>query len=302
MVTFFTTAKPFKGHDGVIQRNALKSWMLAVPDGEVILFGDEEGAADTAVELGIRHVAEVERAVFGEAGAGPKLLRSFFDPAQKLARHDTVCYINCDIILTGDFRSAVSRVKELGRDFLMVGRRWDTDVREPIRFEQASWADKLRQLAREKSQQLKGDWIDYFVFPRGFYLGRIPELVIGRVYWDQWLVWKARSEGAALVDASGAVMAIHQNHDYRYHPAGKSGVWSDDFSRKNYELSGGRWHLCTIEDATHLLGPEGLQRNPAQRQRALRRMLRGINDSVWASALDWTRPVRRAIGWQRRRP
>jgi hypothetical protein len=61
MITFFTTAKPFTGHNGVIQRNALKSWKLAAPKAEVILFGDEEGAVEAAQELGIRHVADVGR-------------------------------------------------------------------------------------------------------------------------------------------------------------------------------------------------------------------------------------------------
>jgi hypothetical protein len=28
MLMLFTTAKPFRGHSGTIQRNALKSWML----------------------------------------------------------------------------------------------------------------------------------------------------------------------------------------------------------------------------------------------------------------------------------
>ena len=45
MLTFFTTAKPFRGHNAIIQRNALKSWTLLRPDVEVILFGDDEGAA-----------------------------------------------------------------------------------------------------------------------------------------------------------------------------------------------------------------------------------------------------------------
>lgn len=36
---FFTTAKPFVGHNGVIQRNALRSWTLLHPGVEVILFG-----------------------------------------------------------------------------------------------------------------------------------------------------------------------------------------------------------------------------------------------------------------------
>jgi hypothetical protein len=41
MLTLFTTAKPFEGHSGVIQRNALKSWKLLHPDIEIILFGDD---------------------------------------------------------------------------------------------------------------------------------------------------------------------------------------------------------------------------------------------------------------------
>jgi len=40
MIALFTRAKPFPGHNGVVQRNALKSWTLAAPDAEVILLGD----------------------------------------------------------------------------------------------------------------------------------------------------------------------------------------------------------------------------------------------------------------------
>src|SRR5258708_15360900 len=90
MITIFTTAKPFTGHSGVIQRNALKSWKELHADAEVILFGDEEGAAEAANELGVRHVASVQRRVEG----GPKVLRSFFDVAQEMARHELICYVN----------------------------------------------------------------------------------------------------------------------------------------------------------------------------------------------------------------
>jgi hypothetical protein len=43
MLTIFSTPKPFHGHSGIIQRNALKSWTLLHPDVEVILFGIEDG-------------------------------------------------------------------------------------------------------------------------------------------------------------------------------------------------------------------------------------------------------------------
>ena len=52
MITFFSTPKPFRGHIGVIQRNAIQSWRLTHPDAEVILFGDEAGAAEVARRAG----------------------------------------------------------------------------------------------------------------------------------------------------------------------------------------------------------------------------------------------------------
>jgi hypothetical protein len=77
--------------------------------------------------------------------------------------------------------------------------------------------------------------------------------VIGRIWWDHWLVWKARQQGAAVVEASEQVTAVHQNHNYGYHPAGARGVWTDEQAAENYRLAGGRWHLYTINDATHIL-------------------------------------------------
>ena len=295
MITFFTTGKPFIGHNGVIQRNALKSWTLAAPGAEVILFGNEEGAAETARELGIRHVAEVER-----RPEGPKVLRSFFDEAQRIARYETLCYVNCDIILMHDFATAVEKVVAGNKEFLLVGRRWDTDVTEPIAFEGTAWREQLREKAHARAAQCSGDWIDYFAFRKGFYLGKLPEFVIGRVFWDQWLVWKAQEAGAMVVDASQAVLAIHQNHDYGYHPAGKAGVWSDALSQRNYALAGGRWHLRTIDDASHLLDVDGLKPNPDRRQRATARFLKTAKDAVWITALDWTRPLRSALGLRKK--
>src|ERR1700722_13740845 len=91
MITFFSTAKPFLGHNGVIQRNALTSWKALDPEVEVILFGDEPGAAEIASELGLRHEPQVERNEFGTIR-----IDVMFGRAQALARHDIVCYSNCD--------------------------------------------------------------------------------------------------------------------------------------------------------------------------------------------------------------
>jgi hypothetical protein len=290
MLTFFTTAKPFQGHSGIIQRNALRSWVRACPDVEVILFGDEEGAAEIAVELGIRHEPHVARNEFGT-----KRLDAMFARAQEIARHDVLCYVNCDIILPEEFCAALERVRASHVRFLMVGRRWDTNVTQPMDFADVDWGMRVKRLAREQGEQQPGWSVDYFAFPRGMY-AEMPELVVGRVWWDHWLVWKARQQGADVVDASSQVTAIHQNHTYAYHPAGAHGVWNDEQARRNFSLAGGRRHLFTIDDATHILTADGERGNPRRYWAPYWRAARPKFIPLWFAILDATRPLRRAVG------
>ena len=289
MLTMFATAKAFRGHSGVIQRNALKSWTLLDPDVEVILFGDDEGAAEVAEELGLRHEPRVERNKFGT-----KRLDYMFERAQAVARHDLLCYANCDIVLLPEFCGALERVKRLHRRFLVVGRRWDTDIGEPLDFRERGWEERARRRAQETGIQRTADAVDYFAFPRGLY-ANLPPLVVGRIWWDHWLVWKARSEGADVVDVSRLATAIHQNHDYGYHPAGARGVWNDEQAMRNYELAGGRWHLCTIDDATHVLESQGERANLKRFWAPYWRATRPKWTPVWFALLDLTRPVRRLL-------
>ena len=279
----------------MIQLNALKSWTLLDADVEVILFGDDAGAAETARELGLRHEPEVARNRFGT-----KRLDAMFRRAQEIARHELLCYCNCDILLKQDFCAALARVHGAHRRFLMVGRRWDTDIAEPLDFADAEWERGAEALAHERGAQQPGWSIDYFAFPRGLY-AEMPALVIGRVWWDHWLVWKAREQGAEVVDASEAVTAIHQNHGYGYHPQGARGVWSDEQAAENYRLAGGRWHLQTIDDATHILGVDGERANWKRLWAPYWRYARPKVAPAWFALLDLTRPLRRALGMHAKR-
>jgi len=260
MLTLFTTAKPFRGHIGVIQRNALGSWKRLHPGVEILLFGDEEGTAEACGELGLRHEPHVERSATGQ-----KYLSYLFSRAQAIARNDFLCYSNCDIVLMSDFWKAFERVRRRAKPFLMIGKRWDTEVTENLTLGSSGWEEQLRAQALARGAQRQYE-IDYFLFSRGLF-GEIPPLVIGRTYWDHWLVWKARCSGAAVVDASFAVTAVHQNHDYGYHPEGRQGVFEDELTRRNIELAGNGKHLCEFEDSTHLLTRSGLLlRTPLRKQ------------------------------------
>jgi hypothetical protein len=299
MLTFFTTAKPFRGHSGIIQRNALKSWTLLHPDVEVILFGEDEGAAEAARELGIRHEPHTEKNESGSNRMDYMFLR-----AQEMARHEVLCYSNCDILLMQDFCEALVRVRQAHSKFLMVGRRWDAEIHEPLHFERDDWRIQLREQVLRGGKQRTPDYIDYFAFSRGVLGAELPPLVVGRVFWDNWTVWKVRQSGQPVVDVSAAVMAVHQNHDYGHVPEGKHSVYYGTEARRNYELAGGWKHLRTIADATEVLREEGLKPNRLRRWAAVKRylwqawrvLLHDVIERVWFFLLGITRPARRALG------
>jgi hypothetical protein len=288
MLTFFTTAKPFSGHEAIIQRNALESWRRLDPRVEVILFGDEPGAAEVCGELGLRHEPWVER-----HESGMKYLNYMFERAQKIARHDYLCYSNCDIVLMEDFLEAFRKIVAWRRSFLFVSQRWDTDVKEPIEFTSPAWQENLKRHAIGVGLLQTTLFIDYFVFPKGLY-DDVPALVVGRSYWDWWLVWKALSRRAPVVDCTPFVVAVHQNHGYGYHPKGKQGTDEDALAQRNIELADNGRHLRMLEDATHRMNGHGvICRTP------LRGLKFRIRRFLWRNLVQKTFPLRRRLGLRR---
>jgi hypothetical protein len=208
MITLFTLPKPFVGHIGMIQRNAIQSWMRLHPDIDILMFGNEQGTAEIADEFGIRHFPDVDVNEYGT----PRMT-GYFQQAEEAARHSRMCYVNADIVLFTDLLEAVAKV-DLPK-FVMGGQRTDYDIEKPVDFTRPDWAEALREDATKNGTLHGFSGIDYFVYPRGIF-GEIPPFALGRWYWDNWLVYRARRLGGALIDSSASVMAIHQNHDYRH--------------------------------------------------------------------------------------
>jgi len=302
MISLLALPKPFVGHIGVIQRNALNSW-ARLEGCEILLFGDEPGAAEMAAELSCRHVSEIERNQYGTP-----LVSSLFERGQQLARFDCVCYVNSDIVLLDDFSAAVRRVMRLKEQFLLIGRRWDLDFAQPLTFA-PDWQAELRGLARRSGRLHSALGIDYFAFSRGLYRD-VPPFALGRFAWDGWLVWKACQSAARVVDGTAAVTAIHQNHDYAHIPLAppRSVTPADIFrspeGQENLRLLGGTRHNYTIDNAPWRLTAD-LRLLPARGPRnylaKLRRYPRlfdtlkrpvQISLAAWDSSCRWMRGPR----------
>ena len=261
MITFFTTCKPFRGHDGIIQRNALKSWTLVDQSVEVIVFGDEEGVKEVCAEYGLRHEPQVER-----FESKMPFVRSLFGQAQEIARHPYLCYSNCDIIFMEDFLAAFKAAAKWRERFLMVGQRWDLDVTHAIEFARSDWGGELRQRAAASAEHQYPEYVDFFLFSKGLY-EEIPPLIVGYPYWDHWMVWRALSKGVPVVDTSAAVVPVHQNHDYNTTPDRTKGSNSERLAQMNRELSGKGKHLRSILDTTYRMSPNGaIHRSRFRRQ------------------------------------
>ncbi len=285
----FSTPKPFAGHIDVIQRNAIRSWQRLHPDIEIILVGDDAGAAEVCTELSIRHIKDVERNKYGT-----KYLASIYDKVQETARHEILCHVNCDIVLMSDFVAAARSVVSQADRFLMAGRRWDVDLQHALDLAEADWETSLRQLARKTNRPRPAQWIDYFLFSKGLYYKTIPEFVVGRPGWDNWLLWYPLSIKVPVVDASRDVLAVHQNHDYSYHPDGEKGVWHGEEAQQNYQLHQGKF--ATLADATHLLRSGRLKANHKAWLVPVRRYAAARWYRIWFGLLTATRSVRHRLG------
>ncbi len=264
MLTIFSIPKPFCGHAEVIQTNAIHSWATLSPKCEIILFGNEKGIDVIAAKFGITHIPMIKRNEYGTP-----LISDAFSKAKEIAKYKKLAYINSDIILMNDFTKAIEKNKE--PLFLMIGQRWDAEIKEKINFNKPDWADKLCIYIKAKGKLHGPSGIDYFVFPCELQFD-LPAFTVGRIGWDNWLIYHIRSLGIPIIDATRVVTAIHQNHDYSHSPWGKKSRVEGPETQRNLKLIGDLSNMLTIRDADWILTLNGLEK-----PEFLRRILLGLS-------------------------
>jgi hypothetical protein len=246
MLTIFACPKSFEDkHIRNIQRNAIRSWLLLEPRPQVILLGNEVGIAETCAEFSIRHVPHVKTNEYGTP-----LLNDVFENAERLATGNLLCYVNADIMLARDFSRALEITVASKPRFLLGGRPWNLDVSDELPFN-AGGEEIFRDRAVKEAQLRSPRSCDFFAFPRGLW-GELPPFALGRAYFDNALLYRARRIGAALVDATQAVVAIHQNHDYPSHLDGAHKLDNRE-AKRNVDLADGPGCLFTWKSATHVV-------------------------------------------------
>jgi hypothetical protein len=269
-LTIFTAPKPFTNpHVNIIQRNAVQAWRR-LADVSVILVGDEAGIPETAKEFGVTNIPQVRR-----DAEGVPLVSSIMEIAHSHSDSPILCYANADMLLMSDLVEAARKVSSLQKDFLLVGQRWNLDLKEPFDFG-GDWETRLRKEVSRNGVLFSPWGIDYFVFPRHLYTN-VPDFTIGRVAWDNWMVYHARSAFGMAVDVTPDVLAVHQNHDYSHLPGQK--LYGTEIAKANLAKAGGRRCIYNTLDTNRELAHGRLRRPQLRLVRILRRLERlFIND------------------------
>lgn len=262
-LTIFTAPKPFTNpHVNIIQRNAIQAWRR-LEDVDVILIGDESGIPEAAHELGVKNFPQVSH-----DDQGVPLVSSVMEIGHVFSESPILCYANADMILMSDLVDAARNVAKQVKDFLLVGQRWNLDITEPIEFS-GDWQSRLRGEV-SRCGELFSPWgIDYFVFPRQLYK-EVPDFTIGRVAWDNWMVYHARMTFGMAIDATLDVLAIHQNHDYSHLPGQK--LYGTEVARANLAKAGGRRCIYNTLDTNRELVQGHIRKPQVRLVRLLRRV------------------------------
>jgi len=293
LLTLFSTPKPFTDpHIAMIQRNAIESWTL-LPDVEVILLGEEKGLAETASELGVSHIPGV---ACNESGT--PLISSMFQLVREHANGDLLCIVNADMVLLPDFVEAAKQAVGLKDSFVLLSQRWDYDITQPIEFTEG-WQDRLRSSVLDQHELHRPAGSDFFIFPKSCYTD-IPDFTIGRAGWDNWMIYKARKEGWAVIDCTPSIMIVHQNHDYSHLPEGKP-HYEHPETNENIRLAGGQASIrYTILDSTHQLTNGKLSRPKMTSLRLMRRFELFLRAVFFFLPEDKMESIARPKRWQKR--
>lgn len=250
MITIFCTPKNFEGIFDVIQKNALRSWRYLSKDIEIIIFGKSKGAREISDEVKGIHYPDVKC-----SKNGVPLLSDMFYKSNKIASYNVLLFINSDIVLPKNSIEVFKKANQTISKFLFVGHRWDLKVNNFINFSDPSKVAKFWEISKSKSKKNSPAAIDYFLFRKNS-LKRIPNFVIGRPGYDNWLIWYARRKFIPVIDISNELEVIHQIHHFNFHNLKKDpkivdqdGIPLEEDGLHNFKIHGQR--VLNILDANY---------------------------------------------------
>jgi hypothetical protein len=256
LITLFTAPKPFVNpHIKTIQNNAIRSWKELGLDVSIVLIGGEDGIEQAAKEIGVAYFPDVKR-----NNMGTPLISSIFTIGRQMNNSPLLAYVNADIILFPDFIDTARKILSLRSKFLIVGQRWDMNIRESLKITN-DWQKNLEIECMKNGKLHTRGGSDYFIYPRECFK-EIPDFTVGRAGWDNWMFYEARRKNWPTIDATHEIKIIHQDHDYSHLPGGQSHYRLPE-TTENIRLAGGRRTIFTLLDVNYEFKNDKIRKFPS---------------------------------------
>lgn len=221
MIDFVASFRPFENNFWTIQHNAVASWKAIAPKSHLFV-SSSTYPADTSTKAFIsvlsgKFIGEVTD--LGENGIhdenGVLLVNRLWNEAWNNKRSDVLWMANSDNIYFPHSVKAVELCKREFPEFVMIGRKTDLLVEHLISFYRPDMFDDLYQRAKALGQ-IKNPGIDYFaVYTTDNIWEDMPDFRIGRLRYDNWMVWKALELGIPVIDSTAFNLIVHQSHGDR---------------------------------------------------------------------------------------
>ena len=246
MFTIFTFPRPFKSPFNTPQLNAINSWKKIHKDVEIYLINDE---LNTAKEFAIKNKIKCIDGKFSKYGS--PLLKDAIESINKVAKNDIILFINTDIIYIDGIKRTFDVVLNNFDKYFIVGRRVDYDVDYKISFNDKDYKKKLISMYKNGAMHgLSG--LDYWMFPKNTF-NEIPNFVIGKPGYDNWLLAESKRKSISVIDASNSIRILHQNHYYPQKKLDSYKIEYDENIEKAGDLLGSLRNSDFIVDSSFLL-------------------------------------------------
>ncbi|KAK3611758.1 hypothetical protein CHS0354_014105 [Potamilus streckersoni] len=231
IVTLFTSFKTDYAMDSekvLVYNNTLYNWQTLRPHAQLIFFTKDASAGEK-----VKFIHWNIFPVLHYSESGIPAIKDMYKQARELYNTSWYGYFNGDILLTEDILETLKYVSSVSDNFpnasiLIIGRRMNV---LNVTSEEVTKMNGIKESARSRGSLYEIDAEDYFITNRLFPWNKIPEFVIGRAGYDNWIVGHARCDlGTIVIDATETLTAVHQTTSKG---GNKEGFAHED---KNYNL------------------------------------------------------------------
>ena len=205
LLTLFTTMNENNTHRSLINNNTIRNWASLRPMVTPVLFTDNDTFRNYVTKEGWETLPLQKLGV-----DGMPILKYMYLAAVENFRSDFYAFSNSDILFNGGLLKTLVTAKysyDLETSILITGTRYNVPN---ITDNEAKERANLINLAKGRGELFLPWAADYFITTPSFPWKDIPEVIIGALAYDNWIILHAREKKFVVIDATKTAPAVHQ--------------------------------------------------------------------------------------------